>query len=145
MPALFGSVAIAIVLNIIYLYLISAYTSTFAYIALGFYELILVAGIVGGAAIALSGNKAAVGVGIGMALIFLVLLLILNCMLWFKWVNFKIGIAIADASADFLASTMRIVLVSFFFGLLGYVALIVGLGAQAYLVSSVVAGTKLTG
>jgi hypothetical protein len=127
-PILIG-VLIAIVLNILYMYVMSSFTETLCMVAIVVYDLLLAAGIAAGAYMLTMTKLQPVG---GFLIVFCgILALLFNCMLWCYWTHVKIGIAIVDATADFFVATKRMVLVSFGFAILGLIVQIILIAGSA--------------
>jgi hypothetical protein len=116
-------VLIAIVLNIIYMYAMSSFTETLCMIGIVVYDLLLAAGIGGGAYLLTKPEFK--GLGIWLICVCGFLALLFNCMLFCYWTHVKIGIAVVDATADFLVATKRMVLVSFGFAILGFIVQVI--------------------
>jgi hypothetical protein len=120
-----------------YIYAMAHYADALAKFGVLMIELLILAGI-GGAFMASRDPDASsnsVTVSYIAAGAFSLFFMIFNLVLCCQWKNFKVAIAIIDASADFFAATKRIILVSVGYFLLTLVVLVVfGIGG-AFIVS----------
>lgn len=107
-----ASFGVILLLNFLYLMLLSRYTKIMSIIGLVFVEVMFIVGIGVGLWATLTFNIPPVG-----PIFLLVFALIFNLALWCFRDAIAVGLAILEASADFLASTKRILLVSVFYSL----------------------------
>jgi hypothetical protein len=106
--------AVAVVLNLLYIYLMAKYTSVFGMISLVLIEIGMVYffGVFVYLAFTEGMNR---GVYVFVAVITGLFVVIFNCVLCANWTNFKVAIAVIDATANFFVATKRLVIVSLIF------------------------------
>ena len=110
--AIWTTMAVAIVLNLIYIYLMANFTSVLALISLVLIEVCMVASVGGFVYLGFSQRNPGFYVGAGIMALFV---LIFNCILCANWTNFKVAVAVIDATADFFVATKRLVILSLIF------------------------------
>ena len=120
--AMMYSLATVIVLNFVYIYLMSWYPETLAKISIVAVNIILV-GCIGGLTYAGAVTDFKTYYFCLAGFVFLATL-IFNCMLWYRYKHFKVAVAVIDAAADFFASTKRLILVSAFYAALSLIVII---------------------
>ena len=127
--AVFICLGMGLVYSILYIYALSKFANCLAKFSILVIELGFIGGI--GASINMSlnaSNKSGYYIGAG---VLAIMFLFFNMALWCMWKQFKVAIAVIDATADFFAATKRIVLVSvvyFFITLILIVVWFAGLG-----------------
>ena len=131
-PALGVCLASAGIFSVMWIYAMANCATGIAYVVIGCCELMIIAGILAGVA-APSNTDEEKAQGLVMIVIGVICLVIFNGILYCKWRNIKIAIAVIDATADFFMKTPRINLVGgFYFFVSGvwfciWVALVVGM------------------
>lgn len=107
--AIWGAMAVAVVLNLLYIYLMATQTTGLAMISLILIEVSFAAGV---ASFVWLGFSQKEGTFYAFAFLMGLLALIFNCVLFANWNSFKVAIAVIDATADFFVATKRLVFVS---------------------------------
>lgn len=112
LPALIICMITAGIFSIIYIYLLANFATMIAYIVIGIFEFIFVSAILG---------MLATGEDVGMvgAVVFGIFFILFNVLLYCKWDQVKMAIAVIDATAEFFVETKRINFVSImYFGII---------------------------
>lgn len=128
--AIYICLGLGLVYTFIYLYLMSNCAHMLSYLAIGLLELIWLAGM-GGCAYAAT-RPCPSGVECSNSSIWIAFVVcavafcIFNCMLWCFWSKLQVAIAVIDATADYMAGTKRIALVSVYYFLLALIVLLLG-------------------
>jgi hypothetical protein len=120
----------------LYIYAMSIFPTQLAWLAVLVVEFFLV-GVAGLSLFA--STRAATSQKNGyliVGIVFLFLLLVFNCLLCCYRTQFKIAIAVVDASADFLAATKRLILTSFLFFIFQVIILAVWVTGMAFIFST---------
>lgn len=107
--AMWTTMAVAVLLNVLYIYLMANYTSVLAMISLVLIEVSMVAGVGSFVYLGFSQRQPGFYVAAG---VFALFVLIFNCILCANWTSFKVAVAVIDATADFFVATKRLVIVS---------------------------------
>lgn len=125
---IFISLGLGLVYTIIYLYLMSNCATCLAYMAIGLLEVIWLAGIAGCIYAGMNASKnganptgawiGAGGCGVGF--------LFFNCMLCCFWSKLQVAIAVIDATADFMAATKRMVIVTIYYFIIAIIVFLIG-------------------
>lgn len=120
----------------LYIYMMSRFPTPLAVLAVIIIELFLVVSIAAcfyqhGRVNSAEAKKSYLIAGI----IFAVLLLIFNCMLWCYRSSFAVAIAVVDASADFLASTKRLILVSVVYFIMALIVVSIWVTGMVFITS----------
>lgn len=111
-PALLICMITAGIFSIIYIYLLANFATMIAYIVIGIFEFIFVSAILGMLATGEDGGM----VG---AVVFGIFFILFNVLLYCKWDQVKMAIAVIDATAEFFVETKRINFVSImYFGII---------------------------
>ena len=125
--AIYVSFVLGLFYTLCYLYFLSSCAHVLAYVAIGLLEVIMIAGI-GGLAYGLSqvGNDADAKKGYYIAIaINAFFLLLFNCLMCCFWSKLQVAIAVIDCTADFMAATKRIALLTIYFFLLSIVVTVI--------------------
>lgn len=121
-PAASICLALGFVFTSIYIYLMSRFATQLTYVLIAVCELIIICGFI--ACIYGAGVVQYPGGAWGGAVLFMLLFIGLNLILYCKWDDFKVAIAVIDAAADFAIATKRLVLVTFASFIVGFLFIV---------------------
>ena len=120
--AIYTCIGMSLVFNVVFIYFMSYYPETLAKITVVLIHIIFVGGAGASAYFGMkSSNGTPLYVSAGVSLFFVMMF---DCMLCYRYKHFKVAIAVIDAAADFFASTKRLMFVSVFYGILGFVVIL---------------------
>ena len=131
-PALVIIVISGGIFSIMWIYAMANCATGIAYVVIGLTELMIVGVILAGLTVS-QGNEEEKSSGFAIMILGVIMLVVFNVVLYCKWKNIKIAIAVIDATADFFMNTARIQLVGAFYFFLSVVwfaiwsALVIGM------------------
>lgn len=134
-----GSLAMCLILVLIYIWCMSKFTRTLCFISIGFIELLFVGWIVG--FLFLPTTKKDPDTYL-MAIIPALFFLLFNCILYCNWAQMEVAIAVIGVAADFYAETKRVILVSLVYFIIHLIVFIVSAFATVALFASKEDGKK---